>query len=71
MTENLLHFWYQALSSPCGIEIEVHEFEPIRQKLYRARVEAADTDLEAIAICASPFDPMKLWLVKRKPSNEA
>jgi hypothetical protein len=70
MSQDILHLWYSALSSPAGIEIEVSDFDAVRMRLYKARAEAKDTDLQGVALCASPFDPMKLWLVKRNPSDE-
>ena len=67
--EPLLNQWYRALSSPLGIELIVSDAESVRTKLYAARRDAKDSDLEKISICLSPFDPMKLWLVKREPNN--
>ena len=70
MSVPVLHHWYSALSSPYGIELISSDVEALRQRLYAARREAQDTDLEQIALCMSPFDPMRLWLVKRKPPDE-
>jgi hypothetical protein len=70
--EPLLSHWYRALHSPHGVEILCSDFDAVRQKLYQARAEAHDPDLSAIALCASPFDNTKLWLVKRrKESSDA
>ena len=68
--EPILNHWYRALHSPLGIELVVSDSASVRERLYRARRDAQDTDLEKISICLSPFDPMKLWLVKREPDNE-
>ena len=68
-SEPILSYWYRALSSPRGIELVCSDPESTRMKLYAARREAKDTDLEGIAVCLSPFDPHKLWLVKKRPSN--
>jgi hypothetical protein len=65
MKEPILNYWYQALSSPLGIEIVTSSPETTRAQLYTARKESKDRDLDQISICLSPFDPMKLWLVKR------
>lgn len=69
MKEPILSYWYMALSSPLGVELTVSDAEPARQKLYAVRREVKDTDLDSISICVSPFDPMKLWLVKKEPSD--
>jgi hypothetical protein len=70
VTEPILNHWYRALHSPLGIELVCSDAESIRTRLYAARRDAKDPDLEHISICQSPFDPMRLWLVKRRPSNE-
>jgi hypothetical protein len=71
--EPILSYWYQALSAPHGIELICSDTEKVRQRLYVARREARDTDLDGLALCISPFDPTKLWIVKRseEQSNEA
>ncbi len=68
--EPVLNHWYRALHSPLGVELIVSDAEAIRARLYAARKAAHDTDLDKVAICLSPFDPMKLWLVKKDPNNE-
>ena len=67
--EPILNYWYRALHSPVGVELVCSDVESIRAKLYAARKEADDSDLEQIAVCLSPFDPHKLWLVKRKAAD--
>lgn len=67
--EPILNYWYRALHSPMGVELSVSDATAIRARLYAARKEAQDTDLDKISICHSPFDPMKLWLVKKEPSK--
>jgi hypothetical protein len=65
--ESMLELWYQALASPYGVEIQCQpDFESVRQKLYRTRLDAQDDDLKALAICQSPFDPQLLWLVRKE-----
>jgi len=66
----VLHYWYMALSSPFGVELLCSDAEAVRQRLYKARKEAGDADLEQVAVCMSPFDPQKIWLVRRKPTDE-
>ena len=69
--ESFLNLWYAALASPYGIEVEcTPDFETVRSKLYTVRAEVKDDDLKKIAVCQSPFDPGRLWLVKKEPSNE-
>lgn len=68
--EPILNYWYRAVMSPLGIELIVSDAESVRARLYAARKEAQDEDLRSIAICMSPFDPMKLWLVKRGPDAQ-
>lgn len=69
--EPIMNYWYMALSSPFGIELVCSDADATRTRLYAARRAAKDTDLDKISVCVSPFDPMKLWLVKRNPTNEA
>jgi len=68
--EPLLNYWYQALASPLGIEVVCSNTEAIRARLYEARREAKDTDLDQISISLSPFDPTRLWLRKWKTNGE-
>ena len=65
-----LHYWYQALSSPFGVEIACTDAATIQAHLYRARQEARDTDLTQIKVTVSPFDPTRVWLVKKEPQHE-
>ena len=69
-TTGVLHYWYTALSSDLGIELNCSDADAARQRLYAARREAQDTDLDQISVCISPFDPMRLWLVKKGKSDE-
>lgn len=64
-----LDLWYTALSTPFGVEIATSDFEPVRQALYRARVDSRDDDLKTLAVCQSPVDPTLLWIVRKEPSN--
>lgn len=59
--------WYSALASPFGIIVETDDTEKLKARLYAARSEAMDPDLQNISIKVSPFNPSHLWLVKRKP----
>jgi hypothetical protein len=66
----LLHFWYSALASDRGVILRTNDPERAKQRLYAARREAKDPDLDGIAICTSPTAPeSELWLVKKKDSG--
>jgi len=62
----MIELWYQALNAAIGIEIQCSDAEKVRQRLYIARKEAKDADLDKIGVCISPFDPTKVWLVKKE-----
>lgn len=62
--------WYQALHSPHGIEIQCSDIASVRARLYKIRKDLCDSDLDVISICVSPFDPTRLWLVKRSTPDE-
>jgi hypothetical protein len=66
LKEPLIAHWYRALHSEFGVEIATSDPTQVRNKLYAARHEAKDTDLDIISVCVSPFDATKLWLVKRE-----
>ena len=69
---DILNLWYMALASPYGIEVEcLPNFEAVRNKLYNLKHEVKDPDLKGISLCQSPFDPGRLWLVKKEPSDAA
>lgn len=61
----MIELWYQALHSSLGIEVVCSDPDKVSKKLYVIRKEVQDADLKDISICHSPFDPTKLWLVKR------
>ena len=63
--EGLVEIWYQALNSPIGIELQTSDLSLVRNKLYNTRAKLQDEDLASVSICESPFDPTRLWLVKR------
>lgn len=70
MSPNLLEFWYSALRSPKGVVIETDDPERLKQRLYKARTEAYDTDLDGVSIVQSPTTPNQLWLVKKRPDTD-
>lgn len=67
----VLQFWYSALSSDLGVELVCSDAESVRTRLYTVRREAQDADLDQISLVTSPFDPMRLWLVKRRSTDDA
>jgi hypothetical protein len=69
MKEPVINYWYMALSSPLGIEILCSDIESVRSRLYQARREVKDSDLDQISVCLSPFDPEKLWMVKKNATS--
>ena len=67
----MVELWYQALHSEVGIEVQCFgTFEEVKGKLTYERQKLQDEDLAAISICHSPFDPERLWLVKRKRDDQ-
>lgn len=63
--ESLTEVLYQALHSPLGIEVQTADAHATRQRLYTQRAKLQDEDLAKLSFCESPFDPTRLWLVKR------
>lgn len=61
----MLEYWYKALRSPYGVIIRTDDPVRMKQKLYQARAEVKDKDLDGIAICSSPTNETHLWLVKK------
>lgn len=61
----MLEYLYQALRSNFGIAIDTDDFELTRQKLYRAKRDAADKDLDCLSFVQSPTTPNQLWIVKK------
>lgn len=61
----MLEHWYQALRSPAGVCLRTDDFEATRQKLYKARREVLDPDLDGLSIVQSPTDSNELWIVKK------
>jgi len=65
----MLEFMYQALRSARGIVLRTTDRDKLRQKLYAARRDAGDADLDAIALVPSPTSEEELWLVKKGNNN--
>jgi hypothetical protein len=65
----VLEHWYAALRSPEGIVLRVSDFNAVRQKLYAARKEAMDPELDGLSLVQSPTDPNELWIVKKESAD--
>lgn len=62
--ESELELLYRALASPIGIVIAVSDFALAQQRLYKARRESGDPDLDKLQLNRSPFNTDELWIVK-------
>jgi hypothetical protein len=60
----VIELLYAALYEPYGLIVETDDFTLFRQKLYAARHELADLDLDRLSFVQSPTDPNQLWIVK-------
>jgi hypothetical protein len=60
----MIELLYAALHEPYGLIIETENFVLLRQKLYAARSELHDLDLEKLSFVQSPTDPNQLWIVR-------
>jgi hypothetical protein len=66
----LVNFWYRALSTAHGVELACSNAESARARLYQVKKTIQDLDLSEISITISPFDPARLWLVKKGKPDE-
>lgn len=55
---------YRALAEPIGIVVETPDWEKLRGKLYRARTDAQDTQLDQLAIRRSPLAEGHLVIIQ-------
>lgn len=63
----MIEHWYAALREEIGVVVEVTgDREAARQKLYAARVDAMDPDLECLQILVSPVAANQLWIVRKE-----
>lgn len=61
---------YDALRSDLGIIVETNEPKILRAKMYAARKEADDPELDCLSLLESPTNPdQDLWILKR-PTGE-
>lgn len=61
----MIHYLYQALTTPLGVCLQVSDVDSVRQRLYAARREACDPALDALALVPSPTALDELWVVKK------
>jgi hypothetical protein len=60
-----IEYLYQALASPIGIVLEVSDVGIAQQRLYKARRDSGDPELDRLQLRRSPFLPeSELWVVK-------
>jgi len=63
----MLEHWYDALSQPLGIVLEVvsGDIEAARQALYKVRRESGDESLSGLSVRINPLAPdRELFLMK-------
>ena len=62
-----LELLYKALSTPMGLEVEVSDFKLAQARLYQARRESNDPDLNDLSVRRPPDGrDGVLWIVKQK-----
>ncbi len=68
-----LEILYQALHSPLGLVVRGPNFNTTQQRLYKARRESGDPELDRLQFRRSPFEPEhEVWVVKgQKESGNA
>lgn len=65
MANDDLEILYQALGSPIGIEVSAPDVAFAIQKLYKARRDSGDPDLDCLQFRRCPQAPEeKIWIVK-------
>lgn len=62
----VLELWYEALRRGIGIVIETNDPTDLKNKLYRARRDAGDPDLEKLMILSSPTNPTGEIMIAHK-----
>jgi len=71
MTESdILELWYRALHAEIGVEVVSSNTKQAMARLYKIRAESGDPTLDRVSIRPSPFDPSKLWLVRKRESDK-
>lgn len=70
IAEGLEH-WYTALGEPIGHAFRVSGDRALMaKKLYAARAEAKDPDLDQLAMVMSPMEDDVIWILHRKPKAD-
>lgn len=63
---NFLEPWYAALRANIGVAVQTNDTTICKMKLYAARKDVGDPDLQGLSILVSPISPAtELWIVKR------
>lgn len=63
-----LLMWQAALSSPRGKRIHTTNRDLLKQRLYKARADAQDPELEQLSLVLPP-NRNELWIVKRSDNT--
>lgn len=66
----LLELWYLALRAELGIKVQSDNPENLRPRLYAARAEAGDPQLEELSIFMPPEPAGELWIMRRTINDE-
>lgn len=66
----MLEYWYKALHQPLGFRFSVSDRELFRQKLYQAREQSGDPDLDKLGIVLPPGRPTEVWIVHKEIQQE-
>lgn len=63
----LIELLYEAIRAERGIKVQVisPSVELFRAKLYAARKDTLDPDLDALAFWISPVNPNTIWIGKK------
>ena len=64
-----LEILYQAVASPLGLVVKTSDFQLAQQRLYKARRESGDLELDRLQFRHSPHAPDELWIVKGPDPN--
>lgn len=56
--------WYQALSEPMGLLLQVEDPHRAKQLLYRARASTGDPELQKVQLRTSPVEGGNLILIR-------
>lgn len=64
----MLEHWYSALRTG-GICLRTSDREAFRQRLYAARRDSADPDLDTLSVVFSPTSTDEVWIIHSQPKK--